>query len=146
MDNQFIINDCWWSVPLPCGQYMAIFRHSTTISKRTSKDYPKYKSTSFWASPFAFIPPVLSFITCNIFLTQSATPRSSFIRWKDKSEITPIVGLADPECSDRTSKSLDWIWEPCFSVVVMNVKRKNPSGFVVLSVFVPFKTFEGAKF
>ena len=25
MHNQCIINDCWRSVPLPCGQYMAIF-------------------------------------------------------------------------------------------------------------------------
>ena len=38
---------------------------------------------------------------------QSAKPRSSLIRWKDKSEVTPIVGLANPECSDRISKSLD---------------------------------------
>ena len=25
LHNQFIINNCWPSVPLPCGQYMAIF-------------------------------------------------------------------------------------------------------------------------
>ena len=29
--NQCIINNCWRSVPLPCGQYMAIFAMRTAL-------------------------------------------------------------------------------------------------------------------
>ena len=35
LHNQCIINNCWRSVPLPCGQYMAIFS-----SVRTSNSHP----------------------------------------------------------------------------------------------------------
>ena len=57
-----IINNCWRSVPLPCGQYVAIFINQFTCGKMLH---------AFWQSPYFILEsPLLCGVLCTAVVTE----------------------------------------------------------------------------